>query len=91
MTESVCGIPKSILAEKQISDDEIIKIKESYNIYQRLLAQKLASTSVKCECGAVRSAGDRYRCRRTKKHALLVAANESMMNARQVYKVDEVC
>lgn len=87
----ICGIPRAILAEKKISEEQIYQIKEHYNLYQRLLTSKLTSTMIQCECGVQRSISDRYRCRKTKKHSKLVAANQSMQHSGDVNVCDKGC
>lgn len=84
MMDLVCGIPREVLISRGLSDGDVINAREGYNIYQQLLTAKNLHNKVICECGRERSYIDRYRCRKTKKHKLLISINQSMQNPRDV-------
>lgn len=71
MSDEVCGIPRSVFESRNLTEDDIIQARKGYDLYQQLMARRNTDRKVVCECGSIRSATDRYRCRRTKKHKLL--------------------
>ncbi len=76
--DSICGIPLELLKSRGLTEEDVIQARKGYDLYQQLIARRNTEKKVVCECGMIRSATDRYRCRKTKKHKFLVSLNEGM-------------